>query len=447
MSAAQVPETRYVRSGGHDIAYQVCGEGDITFVGVPPVVSNIELMWEDHDMARFLRRQSTFARLVHFDKRGQGLSDRLAGVPTLEERVDDLAAVIDATGAERVVLGGVSEGGLMAAFYAAAHPDRVIGLELFGSSARFTSTDDYPIGPADQDALEFIDAWEASFGTAESLTPSLIAASKVGDAAFVRWLNRFERSSSTPSAFGATLRLDLQLDIRHVLNMIRVPTLVMHRTDDPLVPIAHGRYLAENIPGSRFVELAGADHSPWYGDQDAVLDELEAFVTGRRTGSVGDRVLATVLFTDIVDSTLRAAAVGDQPWARTLDDLDHIAARIVAEGRGRIVKSTGDGHLATFDGPARAIRAALQLAAEAGRLGIELRAGLHAGEIEIRGDDVGGIAVHIAARVAAAAGGSQVLVSRTVTDLVAGSGLTFTDAGAHALKGVDGTWQLFVAQP
>lgn len=441
----EMPETRYARSGGGSVAYQVFGRGESTFIGLPPVVSNIEMIWDDPEARAFLRGIGAFACVVHFDKRGQGLSERFSGVPTLEERVEDLTAVMDAAGIERAVLGGISEGGLMAAYFAATHPERVQALVLASTFARVAFADDYPDGLPLEVVDELVGQWESVWGTPQTLTVAMMVSSKLGDPAFLRWVNRYERGSATPAAFAEALRLDARLDIREVLPQIRVPTVVIHRSGDPLVPVAHGRYVAERIPGAKFVELSGSDHVPWWGDTSSeVLAEIEEIVTGRRTVDPSERILATVLFTDIVRSTERAAAVGDRKWTQLLNEMDGIVARHVVGARGRIIKSTGDGHLATFDGPARAVRAAEAVGQEVNeRLGLQLRAGLHSGEVELRGEDIGGIAVHIAARVSALAGPGQVLVSRTVTDLVAGSGLSFSDVGLHDLKGVPGSWQIY----
>ena len=438
-----VPETRYAKSDGIDIAYQSFGEGDVTFVAVPPIVSNIELVWEEPGWARFLRRLGSFCRVIHFDKRGTGMSERTIGNPTLEQRVDDLRAVMDAEGVERAVIGGLSEGGLMSAYFAATAPERTIALILEDTFARLTSTDGYEIGATSEVFGQVMDAWAATWGTPETMTLSLFAPSKAGDADFLRWLNRFERLTVSPGGLRAMMALNEELDIRAVLPSINVPTLVLHRTGDFAVGVDHGRYLAEHIPGATLIELPGIDHLPWLGDSDAILDEIEEFITGGRRDIETDRILATVLFTDIVGSTERATQLGDRKWRDVLDDLDHLVGQRMDRYRGRLVKSTGDGHLALFDGPARAVKCATDLCGAAKGLDLQIRAGVHTGEVELRGDDVGGIGVHIGARVGALAGPSEVLVSRTVTDLVAGSGIEFADRGEHALKGVSGRWQLY----
>jgi len=438
-----VPETRFAKSDGLDIAYQVWGEGDATMVGVPPIVTNIELVWEEPSWNRFLSRLGSFARVVHFDKRGTGMSERTIGNPTLEQRVDDLRAVMDAEGIEHAYIGGLSEGGLLSAYFAAAYPERTDGLLLLDTFARLTRTDDYDIGPTDEFFDQAMDQWAATWGKPETITIAIFTPSKAGDDEFLRWMTRFERLTVSPGGLRAMMALNKELDIRSLLPTINVPTLVVHRTGDLAIPVEHGRYLADHVPGAKLVELPGFDHLPWFGDADAYLDEIEEFVTGRRHEVEPDRVLATVLFTDIVGSTEKATALGDRRWRAVLDDLDDLSNRYIQRYRGRLVKSTGDGHLALFDGPARGVKCAAELCAAARSLDLELRAGVHTGEVELRGDDVGGIGVHIGARVGALAGPSEVLVSRTVTDLVAGSGLEFADRGDHDLKGVTGRWQLF----
>ena len=438
-----VPETRYAKSDGLDIAYQAFGGGDITLVAVPPIVSNIELVWEDPSWARFLRRLGSFCRVIHFDKRGTGMSDRSIGNSTLEQRVDDLRAVMDAEGVEQAFIGGLSEGGPLCAYFAATYPERTLGLILEDTFARLTRRDDYPIGPIDEVFEQFLDQWADSWGTPDTMTLHVFAPSKAGDPEFVRWLNRFERLTVSPSGLRAMMALNQELDIRPILSTISVPTLVLHRTGDLAMSVEHGRYLAEHIPNAKYVELPGMDHLPWLGDSDAILEALEDFIAGGRHEVEADRILATVLFTDIVGSTERATALGDRKWRDVLDDLDHLVGKRLDRYRGRLIKSTGDGHLALFDGPARAVQCAKELCGAARGLDLQIRAGVHTGEVELRGDDVGGIGVHIGARVGALAGPSEVLVSRTVTDLVAGSGIEFADRGEHDLKGVTGRWHLY----
>jgi class 3 adenylate cyclase len=370
------------------------------------------------------------------------MSDRVAEIPTLEQRAADLRAIMDAERIDRAVVAGVSEGGTTAALFATTHPERVTGLVVFGTFARLTVAPDYPgVEPGTFDATAI--SWEANWGTAETATVALVAPERVGDERFLRWVNRFERSSSTPAGLRAQLRWLSEIDIRPVLPAIRVPTLVMHRAHDRLIPNRLGRWLAAHVDDARFVECSGSEHVPFFNSAEP-LATLEEFVTGRRVTAPTDRVLATVLFTDIVSSTERASSMGDASWRRLLDRHDELARSIVERSHGRLVKSTGDGLLVTFDAPARAIRCASELLeAQRDETGLELRAGLHTGEVELRGDDVTGIAVHTASRVAALARGNELLVSRTVKDLVAGSGIAFEPRGEFELKGVPDRWQLF----
>jgi class 3 adenylate cyclase/alpha-beta hydrolase superfamily lysophospholipase len=443
-----IPETRYARADdGVYLAYQAFGDGEQWFVGAPPIFSNVEAIWEHPEPARFLRSMASFSRFVHFDKRGQGMSDRVAAVPTLEQRAADMRAVMDAAGVDRAVVGGISEGGSAAAMVAATYPERVTGLALFGSFARLLAAPDHPIGfdPAFLDVAN--ESWVERWGTPETLTVPLVAPGRQGDLRFLEFINRFERQSSTPGGLRDQLAWVRDIDIRSILPVISAPTLVMHRAGDRLIPVAHGRHLAERIPGARYLELPGDEHVPYFGDSDEVLAELEELVTGRRGAGRADRVLATVVFTDIVSSTEQASAMGDRSWHDLLDRHDAMAKRLVERHGGRVVKATGDGLLATFDGPARGIRCAVELVHAAEQLHLSLRAGAHTGEVEVRGDDVAGIAVHIGSRVAGCAQGGEVLVSRTVRDLVTGSGIAFEDRGEHELKGVPDRWQLFRVVP
>lgn len=419
-----------------DIAYQVVGEGATTLVFVPGFVSNVETVWESPEGAAFFSRLASFCRLLLFDKRGTGLSDRVPvdRLPSLEERMDDVRAVMDAAGCERAALFGLSEGGPMSVLFAATYPTRVTQLILYGSYAR--RVDAEPM--SDEAQLRFI---EESWGTGAVLGAR--SASRVDDPAAREALARMERQAATPSAAAAMIRMAFAIDVSGILGAVAVPSLVMHRTGDPVLRVEAGRALAKGIPTARYVEFEGVDHIPWFGNSNVILDEIEEFVTGTLRSVTVDRVLATVLFTDIVASTERAAQMGDAAWRSMLDRHDAIAAREVERWRGRQVKSTGDGILATFDGPARGIRCAIALRAELEALDIRIRVGLHTGEIELRGADVGGIGVHIGARVCALAGDGEVLVSRTVTELVAGSGISFADRGEHTLKGVPGAWNLF----
>lgn len=439
----EVPETRYTKSGDVNIAYQVVGDGPFDLVHVPPFVSNLELQWEDPAERRYFERLASFSRLIMFDKRGTGLSDRVA-IATLEERMDDLRAVMDAAGSERAAIYGSSEGGALAILFAATYPDRVSALVLYGAYPRMGWAADYPDGIPDEMWAQEMPNFEQSWGRElePGLMLSVLAPQRAEDPAFRRTHARWERLSASPGAAVAVLKMIRDIDVRHLLPAIRVPTLVVYRTADA-GHAAGSRYLGAHIPGAKVVELEGNEYFPHLGDQDAILDEIEEFLTGVRPAPVPDRALATVLFTDIVASTQRAAALGDDAWTRMLDQHDSLAAREVQRHRGRRIKTTGDGMLATFDGPARGVRCAQAICSGVQSLGIEVRAGLHTGEIELRGDDVGGIAVHIGARISALAEAGEVLVSSTVKDLVAGSGITFADRGFHALKGVPDEWRVF----
>ncbi|HTZ87783.1 MAG TPA: adenylate/guanylate cyclase domain-containing protein [Solirubrobacteraceae bacterium] len=432
-SLRSVPETRYARNGDVHIAYQVFGEGEATFVGLPGIISNIELIWEEAEARRWLERLGSFARVIHYDKRGQGMSDREAGVPTFDDRLGDLVAVLDAVGVEQVALGGVSEGGTTAVLFAATYPERVSALALHGTFARMEQ--------ARGDA--FVPHWAEHWGTPRTLTVAAIAPKKIGDAEYLRWTNRFERMTTTPAGLTAAWHWIRDIDVRPVLDSIHCPTLIIHRTDDRLIPVSCGRELAERIRGARLFESQGDFHLPQHGDTESELKLLEEFLTGRHTSPERhDRVLATVLFTDIVDSTRRAAALGDGAWRELLDRHDTISYGTIADCGGRLVKTTGDGVLATFDAPIRGLRCADTLRASLADAGIAIRAGVHTGEIELRNDDVAGIGVHIAARVAAQADAGELLASRTVKDLVAGSDYAFVSRGMHSLKGVPEEWEL-----
>ena len=439
----KVPETRYARSGDVHIAYQeIRGDGEHTFVGLPPIVSNIEVLWENPAAARYIRHLAQLGRFVHFDKRGQGASDRDSGVPTIDQRVDDLLAVLDAVEVERAVVGGISEGGSTAAMFAATYPERVSHLVLVGTFAAMTP--EAGVTAAPEALTAFFEQWAEGWGTPESRTPDLVCPIGVAEGQVTpEWLSRYERQATSPGGLLAASRWIRGIDLTGLLSAIRVPTLVVHSRDDALVPIACGRHLAEKIPGATLVELDHVDHMPWFGDQEASLSALEEFVLGRTHRSDGHRVLATVLFTDIVDSTAQASTLGDRRWSGLLDAHDDLVLREVERAGGRVVKSTGDGALVTFDRPGRALDAAVAMRDAVRGIGIEIRAGLHTGEIEVRGDDVGGLAVHLAARVCGAADAGEVLVSRTIADLVAGSEHVFTARGEHDLKGIPGRWALF----
>jgi len=433
--------TRYADSEGVSIAYQVHGEGELDLVFVPGFVSHVELMWEHPDTARFLRRLASFARLIVFDKRGQGLSDRPGNPPTLEDSMDDLHAVLEAAGCERPAVFGISEGGPMSMLFAATYPGRVSSLVLYGTYARMVRGVDYPFGlpryGLDRWAEMMRREWGGPVGV-ENWAPS-----KVGDTDFERWWAQLLRQGTSPAGAIALLDLYREIDVRWVLPSIDVPTLIVHRRDDRVIPLQHGSFLAERIEGARMVEVAGADHVAWTGEPDDLLDEVEEFLTGSRRAHEPERALATVLFTDIAGSTETAARLGDRAWRKLLERHDAVVRRQLAIHRGREIKTMGDGFLVTFDGPARAIRCAAAIEAGVRELGLEIRAGVHSGEVELIGDDVGGMAVNIGARIGALADPGEVLVSSTVRELVVGSGLEFADRGTHELKGAPGEWRLF----
>ena len=439
----EIPETRYVRSGGAYIAYRIIGGGPVDLVMLSGGFSHVELQLEEPSFARFLGRLASFCRLIILDVRGTGLSDKTMNLPTLEEQVDDVLAVLDAAGSERAALFGLSQGGVLASLFAAAHPDRATALILFGTCARLTRTDGYPYGRTPEEVERYLQITEQGWGHGVALP--FLAPTMAGDEAFKRWFAKLERQGASPGNMLAVLRLHRDVDIRQVLPAIHVPALVLHRAGDAYREVGHGRYLAAHIPGAKYVELPGPDHLAYVGDQDAVLDEVEEFLTGVRRGPEPDRVLATVLFTDIVGSTERAVAAGDRTWRDLLDRHNTLVRRELDHFRGREVDTAGDGFLATFDGPARAIRCARQVAEKVPGLGLELRSGLHTGEIELAGEHIRGLAVHIGARVVSLAGPGEVLVSSTVKDLVAGSGIVFEDRGEHTLKGVPGTWRIYIA--
>jgi pimeloyl-ACP methyl ester carboxylesterase len=434
-------EIRYADSDGVSIAWRTVGDGPRDVVVVPGFVSHLEAMWE-HDLAqRFLRRLASFARVILYDKREQGLSDRTGRPPTLEQSMDDLGAVLTAARSDRATLIGISEGGPMAILFAATHPGRTERLVLLGSFPRIAQGPDYEAGIPRAALLAWFELLRNEWGTETILRP-FSPTTAVADPSIREWGRRLFRAAASPASAQSLMELYLSLDVRHVLPSIRVPTLIVHRTGDMIAPVAHARYMAERVPGARYGERPGDDPLPPLGDQDAILDEIEEHVTGRRPVREPDRVLATVLFTDICASTERAAALGDARWRDLLTQHDRLVRAEVERRRGRLIKSTGDGALATFDGPARAIEGAAAIRDAIADLGLQIRAGLHTGECELIGDDVGGIAVHIGARVAATAQPGEIRVSRTVADLVAGSGLRFEDRGEHELKGVPGAWRL-----
>ncbi len=436
------PATKYAKSGDVHIAYRVFGNGPRDIVLIPGTLSHLELSWEIPSNEHLLKRLTAFARVIVFDKRGQGLSDRVAE-QTLEERIGDVRAVMDAAGSERATIYGWSEGGAMSLMFAATYPERTLALVLYGTFPSMTSE---PFSVPRELAEQILGEWETHWG--EGILLPLNAPSALKDEAMVQRIAHLERASASPGSIIALMRANYEIDVRHLLPSVRVPTLILHRTGDALVPVAAGRYLAEHIPEARYVEIPGMDHLVLDNEtQDVIADEIEEFVTGVRPVPEPDRFLATVLFTDIVGSTGHASATGDRKWVDLLDAHNELAKREISRFRGRAVKSTGDGVLATFDGPGRAIRCAQSISGSVEQLGLHVRAGLHTGECELMGADIGGIAVHIAARVAALAGPGEVLVSSTVKDLVAGSGIEFEERGSRALKGVPDEWRLFAARP
>ncbi len=434
-------DAHYARSGDLRIAYATFGSGPPDLVFVPGFVSHIENFWEVNASARFFRRLASFSRLIMFDKRGTGMSDPFTGAPTLEERIDDVRAVMDAVDSQSAFFCGLSEGGPMSILYSATYPDRARGLILLGSTARILEAPGYPSNYSREGFDEFLDEITENWGQGGLM--NLFLPSFADDQRARRLWTRYQRMGGSPGTARALMEANAQIDVRDVLPHVQIPTLVVHRTGERVLSVTHGRYLAEHIPGAQFLEQPGDDHLPWLGDADGVLDAIEEFVTGSRHQVDEDRILATVLFTDIVDSTRRAAELGDRRWGELLDAHDEIGVREVERFRGRRVKTLGDGMLAVFEGPARGVHCAEAFRDAATDLGIDVRAGLHVGECDLRGDDVGGLAVHIGARIAALAEPGEVLVSRTVRDLVAGSGLHFADRGEHELKGVPESWPLY----
>lgn len=439
------PETRYARNeGGQYIAYQAFGQGAVDLVFIPDWGTNLEIMWEEPTLARFLQRLASFARVICFDKRGTGVSEPvpLGAVPSWEEWMDDVRTVLDAAGRERAAVFGHGDGGSMALLFAASHPARTSTLILADAYARRKRTDDYPCGIPEHAAARTIDGVLRNWGTGED-TRHGGAPSLANDDAFIAWRGRYERLAMNPGVLFPTYPQTYQVDLRPVLPTVRVPTLVLHRSGNRYIRVDNGRYLAEHISGAKFVEVPGDDHFFHAGDTEALLGPVQEFLTGTREVADENRVLATVLFTDIVGATAHAERLGDRAWADLLRRHHGLVRQELARFRGREVDTAGDGFFATFDGPARGVRCALAIRDVVRALNIEVRAGLHTGECEQMGEKVGGIAVHIGARVMGLAGAGQVLVSRTVRDLVTGSGLRFDDYGSHALKGVEGDWVLF----
>jgi pimeloyl-ACP methyl ester carboxylesterase len=442
------PETHYARSGDVSIAYQVSGEGPFDLVIFPGWITNLELMWDDPKYRAHFERLGSFARLIRFDKRGTGLSDRVAGIADMETRMDDVRAVMDAAGCERAALMGISEGGPLAALFAATYPERTLALVLYGSAPRFSRAPGYPWGQTREEVLAEIDDYTRRWGTRELALDLMKGSTPEPTDELIEHFARRMRQSASPGAAAQLDLMNLEIDVRGVLPSIRMPTLVLHRTDDPDVPVEGARWMAQQIPTARFVEVPGHAHIIPVGDAERVEREIESFLVPLCSepapeAAEAERVLATVLFTDIVGSTARAAEVGDRGWRELLGEHHTLIRRELARFRGRELDTAGDGFFAAFDGPARAIRCGCAVVDAVNELGIEVRAGLHTGECELVDGKFGGIAVHIGARVAARAAPNEVLVSQTVRDLVAGSGLAFEERGAAELKGVPGEWRLY----
>ena len=439
-----IPETRYAKKGDAHIAYQVVGDG-LDLVLVSAWFSHVEARWDLPGYAHYIRRLCSFSRLISFDKYGMGLSDPIPSkdLPLLEDWMDDVSAVMDAVGLERAAIMGAGEASPMAELFAATYPERTSALVVANGTARISAAPGYEIGAPPELQERFTSMAEESWGRgdmAAAINPSI-----AGDSAALEAWGRFFRLSASPSTAAAVMRMLFEIDVRDVLSTIRAPTLVVHRQDNPIITVDQGRYLADHIEGARFVAVPGADYGLAVGDIDVVIDEVEEFLTGSRPAHPTDRVLATVLFTDIVESTPRAVELGDARWRQLLERHDELAQEEVARFGGAIADFTGDGLVASFEGPARAVRCAFALRDRFRSLGLEIRAGLHTGEVERRREGMAGIGVHIAARVLALAGAGEVLVSRTVRDLVTGSGLRFVDRGTHTLKGVPDEWEILEA--
>lgn len=437
------PETRYAKSGDVHIAYQVTGSGPLDVVLVPGFMSHLDADWDNPQAARLLQRLSSFCRLIRLDKRGTGLSDRVK-IGTLEERMDDVRAVMDAAGSQKAALFGYSEGGPMSILFSATYPDRTTALILYGTYARRLHSPDHPHGMTAAEFDAFIQRLEREWGGPAAI--DVFAPSKANDPAARQGFANYLRQAASPGAVMDIMRMNREIDVRPVLPVIRVPTLVLHRTGDRLTNIGQGRYLAGNIRGARMRELTGDDHSWTAEGGDAVVDEIEEFLTGNRHDPEPDRILATILFTDIAGSTERAASLGDRGWRELLERHHTMVRKTLVEFRGREIDTAGDGFLTSFDGPARGVRCAAAIIGGARDLGLDVRAGLHTGECEVMGEKLSGLAVHIGARVASGADPGEVLVSSTVKDLVVGSGLRFADRGSRSLKGVPGDWRIYALE-
>jgi pimeloyl-ACP methyl ester carboxylesterase len=443
-----LPTTKYAKNGDVHLAYQVLGDGPLDVVLIESWVHHVEAFWEIPELAHQRRRLAAIGRMIIFDRRGTGLSDPvpLDDLPDLETQVADICAVMDAAGSEQAAIIGLAEGGPLALLLAASFPERCRALVLFNTAARLSATSDYPWGPPEDVLLEIVRLQAQSWAAGDADHMALLAPSRLGDPRFNDQLVRLGRGAVSPGAVAHYFRQSVLTDVRELLAVIQAPTLVLQRAHDQIAPPALGQHLAAHIPNARYVELDGADHLWFTENADEVVGEIEEFLTGTRASPDPDRKLATVLFTDIVDSTARAASLGDTRWRALLDEHDTVMRRDLARFGGHEVDTTGDGFLATFDGPGRAIRCARALRDDLDRIGLAVRVGVHTGEVEVRGEQIGGLAVHIGARVAATGGGGDIVVSSTVKDLVAGSGLTFADRGEHELKGVPGSWRLFAAE-
>jgi class 3 adenylate cyclase len=437
------PETRYAKSGDVHIAYQVAGEGPIDLVFVPGFVSHVEANWKAPHSEKFFSRLASFSRLILFDKRGTGLSDRGSQLFTLEQRMDDVRAVMDAVGSERAAVFGISEGGPMSLLFAATYPERTAALVMYGTFAKRSWANDHPFGWKDEDWERFFTNIESHWGTPRGIDINVKAPSIANDEQACMKVAEYMRAAASPGAVKAVMQMNREIDVRNVLPTVRVPTLIAHRIGDKHISIQQAQYMVERMPNARFVELPGEDHIPWFGDSDILLGEVEEFLTGERHEPEADRVLATVLFTDIVGATKRAAELGDKQWRNLLERHYSLIRRELSRFRGREIDTAGDGFFVTFDGPARAIRCAEAIQNTVTQLGLNVRVGLHTGECEVMDEKVTGIAVHIGARVMNHAAPGEVLVSSTVKDLVAGSGIGFVDRGAYELKGVPGKWRIF----
>jgi pimeloyl-ACP methyl ester carboxylesterase len=441
-----LPKTKYARSGDVRIAYQVTGDGPVDVVWAPGTMSHLDLDWEIPPRALFFERFSKFCRLIRFDKRGTGLSDRPLKMATLEERTDDIRAVMDDIGIERANIFGVSEGGSMACLFAATYPQRVNLLLVWGAQARWIASPDHPWGQTQKGHDEMVAMIDDEWPSFDYLTGPGAGLGRDADPAFIESVGRYMRAAASPSAVCAYEIMNAQIDTRPILPSIQAPTLVMNRTGDPCARIEAARDMASRIPGAKFKEYPGSSHSMMLDDMEIVLSDIQEFITGKRPIDIYDRTLATVLFLDIASSTERAAALGDMGWRNILNSYYAIVRKELSRFRGKEINTTGDSFLATFDGPGRAIRCALAIASAVRQLGIDVRAGAHTGECELMGDNIGGIAVHIGARIMAEAEPGSVLVSGTVKDLVSGSGIDFEDRGVHNLKGIPREWRLFAAR-